>query len=281
MKDTDSINALAKIFKRKNWFNIDDDDHIFDTFCDLLNILEPEERALLIELTANYYWIPGGDYPKDIKEVIKGVPQNTFEGIKDILLFPIVKPTDDKKTKSGHGLTYDIKAMMPMSSNLRHILPKILEEFSEFDAGPASKTNQLLLLVDDFIGSGDTLDQCLREIESRTKIYYERTLIICISCQLETYKSLTDKGINIYAKYLIKKGITDFNAGTAIDEKKKLMRTIEKSIPGSNSLSLGFMESEALITLKRTPDNTFPVFWMRTKRGGKYYNPPFLREKQS
>lgn len=281
MKDTESINALAKIFKRKKWFNIDDDDHIFDIFCDLLNILEPEERALIIELTSNYYWITGDDYLRDIKEVIKSVPQTIFEGIKEILLFPIVKPTDDKKTKSGHGLTYDIKAMMPMSSNLRHVFPKIIEEFSEFGSGPASKANQLLLLVDDFIGSGDTLDQCLKEIESRTKIYNERTLIICISCQLETYNSLTSRGINIYAKYLIERGITDFNVGTAIDEKKDLMRTIEKSIPGCNSLSLGFMESEALITLKRTPDNTFPVFWMRTRRGGKYYTPPFLREKQS
>jgi hypothetical protein len=38
------------------------------------------------------------------------------------------------------------------------------------------------------------------------------------------------------------------------------MLEIERHVLGAKPYSLGFVETEALITLMRTPDNTFPGF---------------------
>ncbi len=43
------------------------------------------------------------------------------------------------------------------------------------------------------------------------------------------------------------------------------MESIEKKIKPHKNEKLGFKSSEALITLIRTPNNTFPVFWKQKK----------------
>jgi hypothetical protein len=55
-----------------------------------------------------------------------------------------------------------------------------------------------------------------------------------------------------------------------------IMTEIEKLIPG-NHFSFGYNQSEALITLMRTPDNTFPIFWKEHKKSGEFYDAPFSR----
>jgi hypothetical protein len=57
------------------------------------------------------------------------------------------------------------------------------------------------------------------------------------------------------------------------------MLEIENLIPGGKNFSLGYNNCEALITLARTPDNTFPVFWMKHRIGKKYFDAPFSREE--
>ncbi|PWV44627.1 hypothetical protein [Chitinophaga sp. S165] len=278
MKDTESIRALTKIFKEKEWFSKDSESLVYESFCDLLEVLAPDERKLLIELTHRYFWIAGNEYEKHITDVIKDIPDEILVGIKKLLLFPVIKPTDEGRAKSGTGLVYDIRAMMPKLTKMKNISPFIIDEFQSFSRSLDGNLNILLCLVDDFIGTGDTLDQCLEEIKKFAELKLDRTVIVSISCQKETYDKLRAEGVRIFSKYIIERGITDFNEQPFIEEKKALMRSIEKQIPGASSFSLGFQESEAIITLKRTPDNTFPIFWKKLRRNGKYFDAPFLRE---
>lgn len=55
------------------------------------------------------------------------------------------------------------------------------------------------------------------------------------------------------------------------------MRNIENRIFSKvGDYSLGFKESESLISLLRTPDNTFPIFWNNYKKNINL-RPPFPR----
>jgi hypothetical protein len=281
MKDAEAIRALTKIFKEKEWFAKDTDDIVYDNFCNLLEVLEPIERSLLLELTGQYYWITGNEYISLLLDVFKNISADFYAPAKKLYLFPVIKPTDEGKPKSGTGLTYDIKAEFPRIGKLRHISALTLEKFEQFKSKLGSKETELLCLVDDFIGTGDTLDQCLKEISLHMEINYERLFIVAISCQQETYQRLIDSGIKIFTKYLIPKGITDFNEQASAVEKKALMRKMEESVPGAKSFSLGFQESEGVITLKRTPDNTFPIFWKKARKEGRWFDAPFYRESTS
>lgn len=277
MDENKSIQKIAKIFKSKNWFIKDPDDYVFDSFCELMDILTPEERALVIELTDRYLWIPGKDYEDNIKEALTEVPNDLLAEADKMFLFPIVKPGDEGKMKSGISLAYDIKSMIPTLNRYRHLKPIAIDDFEGFKTEPGTKEKELLFLIDDFIGSGDTLFQCLDEIKKRMVLDVDKLVIVTISIQKEAYDILVGKGMRIHAKYYIERGISDFNDDTSSKEKKAIMKVMEKSIPGSGSYSLGWQESEATVTLKRTPDNTFPVFWKRIKRNGSLYNAPFPR----
>ena len=278
MDETDSIKKLAKIFKSKDWFAKDTDDTVFDSFCELMDILKPEERSLVVELTDRYLWISSKEYDDDIKEALKEVPDNILASAEKMFLFPIVKPGDEGKVKSGISLAYDIKAMIPKLNRYRHLKPTTIDDFEGFNTGPGTKEKELMFLVDDFIGSGDTLFQCLDEMNKRMKVDLDKLVVVSISIQKEAYDILISKGIRVFVKYQIPRGISDFNSDIESRDKKTLMKLIEQSIPGANHYSLGWQESEATITLKRTPDNTFPIFWKRMKRNGSLCSAPFPRD---
>ncbi len=273
-----AIRELTRIFKSKDWFGKDDEDFVFDRFYELLVVLQPKERELMIELTDRYIWISGKEYDSEIKEVLNLVPSSVLVDINKLYLFPVINPYDEGKTKSGTSLVYDVRSVLNRLTKYLTITPILLNTFNDFKIAPGDKHEELLCLVDDFIGSGDTLFECIGAIERQMKLDYKKFIIVTISCQKETYDKLIDQGIQIYCKYQIKKGISDFNYIPELDEKKMLMSDIEKNIPGAGLYSFGWQESEATITLKRTPDNTFPVFWKKIKRQGKLTGGPFLRD---
>lgn len=72
------------------------------------------------------------------------------------------------------------------------------------------------------------------------------------------------------------KGITDSYPQQTKEEKKAIMLEIEKKLkPGK--YQFGYEKSEALVTMTRTPNNTFPVFWMNYEHKGSKFSPPFPR----
>lgn len=278
MTEAESVRNLTRIFKNKDWFSKDEDDIVYDAFFELLQVLEPSERVLLLELTERYLWLSGSEYEKEIKDALNLIPADILGNAKKLFLFPIIKLTDVGKSKSGITLVYDIKSLSPKLTKLKHLKLQPLEKFEEFEQGYGTKDNELLFLVDDFIGTGETLNQCLAEIETRMKVDMQKVIIISISCQKETFERLKSQGVMIYSSNIISRGISDFNVEPNIEIKKELMKVIEKSIPGAKSVTLGYQESEATITLKRTPDNTFPIFWKKVRKNGNYLNAPFYRE---
>lgn len=272
-----SITRLTKIFKVKRWFDKDYEEFAFDNFCKLLEVLNPEERLLVLELTERYLWITGGEYTENIGNAFNLIAPEYLAAVKTIYLFPISKPSDIDKIKSGVSLLYDVKSMSFKLSKYIGKQFKLLKSFEEMKQPFELKTDELLFLVDDYIGGGKTLNACMSEIFKNTNIKVGKVIIMSIGCQLRTYNTLQAAGNKIYCPHILPKGISDFDEPSVADKKIALMKVIEQSIPGSDKFSLGWDSSEGTITLKRTPNNTFPVFWKNIKRNGKLLKAPFLR----
>nr|WP_294875081.1 hypothetical protein [uncultured Pedobacter sp.] len=272
-----SITRLGKIFKDKNWFAKDHEEFAFNNFCYLLGILEPHERELLLELTEHYIWISAAEYIENISIALNSVPKEDLEHLHKIYLFPIVKPKDIDQTKSGNSLIYEVSGISFKLSKYTGIKFNTLNTFQELEDPFELKDNECLFLIDDYIGEGGTLTDCISEILKNKKITLGKVKVISISCQKNTLAKFIDQGIDIYCSHTLQKGISDYSNPEDIENKKELMRTIESSIPGADRFSLGWKESEGIITLKRTPNNTFPIFWKNLRRQGKYFQAPFLR----
>jgi hypoxanthine phosphoribosyltransferase len=272
-----AITRLTKIFKSKKWFDKDYDEFAYDNFCQLLEVLNSEERVLVLELTERYLWISAGEYLENIGSAFNLMSSDDLIKIKTIYLFPISKPADANKIKSGVSMLYDLKSMSFKFSKYVGKQFKLVKSFEELRDPFNLKADELLFLVDDYIGAGNTLNTCMSEVFGNVNIRAEQVVIISIGCQMETYKSLQAKGYKVYCANILPKGISDYDEPNVAEKKLALMRVIENSIPGSKKFSLGWESSEGIITLKRTPNNTFPVFWKNIKRNGKVLRAPFLR----
>ena len=280
METVDAIMKLNKIFKTNNWIEKDVDEFIFNNFCKLFTNLTEKQRALIVELTERYNWISFNDYQSKILSTLDNVEEEKLSAIKKIYLFPIIKPEDEGKIKSGQFLIYQIKSYKKFLKKYENIKFEILSKFEQLDEKHLSlKKDEALFLIDDYIGSGETLNACLDVIQSNNSVSDDKINVITIASQKEIFLQIKKRGISIYSDFISKKGITDFNEKSLSQEKISIMLEIEKMIPGGSHYSLGYNESEALITLMRTPDNTFPIFWKTYRKGSEKYDAPFSREE--
>lgn len=281
MSDTmyfDSFFDLVQIFVKKKWVSHPLQKMAMENFGKLLLNLTDLQRKLIMELAERYCWLTPNELDAKLTNVLKKIEPEKLNSAKRIIVFPIMKPEDEHMVKSGHGIIYKIRGLKPFLSNYNHL--EILEiiKYSEIEEENFyAKPTDLIYLVDDYLGSGETLKATLDLILKNRSITIEQLNIITIASQADTITFVQDYNIPLYFEDIQKRGITDYYEELEAEEKIKVMREIERLIPGSNFFSLGYNESEALITLTRTPDNTFPIFWKDHKKNGQEYKAPFPR----
>ncbi|AMA48756.1 phosphoribosyltransferase [Flavobacterium covae] len=277
MKSITYLIELDKIFEEKKWKEKENYEKVLEALSNFSNIIfeKDEEYDLFLELLREFHWISLNDYYNSCKKLLTEIINDLDSSNQNIYIFPIITKNQNSKIKSGYLVAYLIKSLI---ASIEIIHTYKFEDVNNFvDIGKIKfKKNDVLLLVDDFIGSGETLEECIQDVKKANKNIGDKFKILTIAIKKDTYIRLSKK-YNIYKKLEILKGISDYNTGDDINEKKLIMRNIENRIFSSiDDYSLGFKESESLITLLRTPDNTFPIFWNNYKKAINL-KPPFPR----
>lgn len=273
------VTKLRKIFKTKKWIDIPNEETVFNNLCRLLNNLNLEQKQLIHELVEKYLWISSNEYGYRFNNLLNEVDSKLLNDCKKIFLFPIIKPEDEAKIKSGSHCIYIFKGLFALNEKYRGIEVSVIEDF-DFLRTYRFKVDgsEIIFLIDDFIGSGETFNSTWNEIKKNSTIHIKFISVLSLVIQNEAY-NLIEKKMGLFPLYteIKNKGISDEFFSLEKEEKIKIMRDIEKYIkPGM--FSFGYEMSEALITMIRTPDNTFPFFWMKSKINGIELMPPFPRD---
>ena len=58
-------------------------------------------------------------------------------------------------------------------------------------------------------------------------------------------------------------------------DKKEKMKKISQQLQVPKELYLGYLETESLVAMNKTPNNTFPVYWCECKENS---HAPFVRK---
>lgn len=257
------FSRIRKIFERKQW-PIEEyfDDDVFENFCSLLAGLESEQRDLVISLTEKFLWIQDSAYIKHFAGAFTSfIDSYDFARGKKIYICPLLPEDDFGKSKSSVALLYMVKA---------HLVA-IQRKYSEFSITYADspnavrldmiKDNYTLCLIDDFIGTGETVEQATQYFFKRG-ITKNMMAIVSLVSMSSGFSELNNKGYNTYTDIRCDKGITDGGNKEQIE----LMKTIEETIKVADDYKFGYGRSEALVKMKRTPNNTFPIYWLRNKK---------------
>lgn len=271
------VSKLYGIFSDKNWVSRENHKYVFEQYCTLLEHLNSHQQKLILELTSRYVWLSSNEYVSSLIRLLNKIPENNIVDYKMIYLFPIMRPEDEKNVKSGHHFVYLFKSFGVMNCQERkHIKYEIITSFADL-ARLRLKSNEYLFLVDDFIGSGETINSTLVNVYDNPTIERNNIKIISLVAQYDVIDDINSKdNIEYFVDILYKKGISDYYESPVKEEMVKIMETIESLIP-HNHFSFGYNQSEALVTMARTPDNTFPIFWSEYKINGKTYSTPFSR----
>lgn len=267
---------LHSIFTANDWFSKPGQSEKYENFAKMLVNFTEEQKALIFELTGRFLWVGFNEYLDLLIKTLNKVESTRLSGIKRIICFPIIKPSDIGKVKSSSPLLYLFKSSDTLSSNYRDKQIQVVDSYKVFDK-IVFTNDDLLFLVDDYVGTGDTLRATLSEISKNPTLDVKKVNVITLVTQGEIVKEAAILGISYYAGHIRNKGISDEYSSPDLERNIAIMEEIETYIPALSSYSFGYKKSEALVRMHRTPNNTFPIFWMNHKRGGKTFQAPFPR----
>lgn len=260
------IIRLSKIFEKNNWYIEDDceaEGSLFNRYCErLLAIGNNQARELMLELTERYLWIQEEDYTDHLIGALKKLMQNSdmIDEFTKIYVMPLIAPEDEGRTKSSGMLVYLFNSVKlrhdPILSNYKFIIvddkSKILKYLDE--------DNSILILADDFIGTGETAEKCLNQLY-KDGVDERKILIVSLVVQQMGLEHLSKYNVYIESSVVRNRGISDYYSNDVLEKTCDIMRWIENRMSIKNKYQFGYGASESLVTMCRTPNNTFPLFW--------------------
>lgn len=228
-----------------------------------------EERNLIMELTEKFTYIPLSEYGRYLLPVVKDF-LSMLPSDKKISVINGLRKADWGKVKSNYLVSYQFKGLN-LIKNIdwgKHKL-RIFDDFkSLFQTSDIQ--NHELLLVDDFLGTGETIEEAYKYIANRLKIYGKEmphVSVVCIVAMQQAVDLMKKMGIEVYASKIVNKGISDNYSGEELESAITVMETIEKRINVKPAYQFGYHQSEALVCMERCPNNTFPFFWLNKNYG--------------
>ncbi len=274
MNAQDSYSRLFTIFDSKNWLKNTFSDDALESLVNIIDNLKSEEQALILDLLQRYNWIKFNELESGLIKTVKNI-ESILSKQKKIYVGPVTKKSDSGEMKSGFGFTYMIKSHSSRSSKINSQNTRFISQYESL----IIKSNEAIVITDDYIGSGKTVTDSIDELTRDLNISNDQIYIAVFAAQKSALQTLKEKKIKTYCVLQLGKGISDFYKKEAISEKLQLMKKIEKLLPRlKTDYSLGFRQTEALITFtERTPNNTFPIFWLKHEVNGKEYTAPFPR----
>ena len=251
---------------------------VFNDFAELLSYLGRDEQDLILTLTEDYLHCTTLQYPILLNQALSKIPSVKFRECDAVFLVPLKAPKDKGKVKSADAMLYGSRVALP---NLQDLSGKVFKKYSDPDLLKKEHSNRkrsLILLVDDFIGTGDTAEAALQDYNLRLRVDDDEPIVVTLVAQEQGVDKLVRLGFSVVAVYVRKRGISDNPKVTDKPRAVELMKGIEAQIKILKAYSFGYGETEALVSMMRTPNNTFPVYWWPRMPQGRLRNTPFKRD---
>lgn len=255
---------LTQLHMEFEWLNYEPE-ALFELWCLSDN---NEQKDLIEHLIKNFSYIDGRkliEASKNLSNQIESIwelkPSNTF----------LVATCGDDKPDGSQSIIQILKNKFSVNwkeSNFYNSLPKGANEIPD---------NSNIILVDDFIGTGDTIDRKLKYLKStiENRVLKGVTIKIISLAAMEFSKEILDGlDVDYYSVHWLKKGINELieegERDAATQSMEQLEKKLKKEYHGKKLPRFGYKRSEALYALEANniPNNVFPIFWWPFYKGG-------------
>lgn len=252
--------------------------YVLDRFAEMLALLSREERALILTLVEDFLHCSFLKQWPLLREALNAIPEDLVSGASKIILLPLAETGDDGKPKSPSGLIYPtanyLLPFMPKFTGIR-VIP--YDKLARLKSKQSFRRDSLIVLLDDFIGSGGTAVKTIRRYRRDLMKRDDRLVIVVVAAQQQGIDLIAKENVPTFAARTRLKGITE---STVINERPAalaIMDRLEKRLGVQAGYLRGYGGCEALVKMTRTPNNTFPIFWHPTTASGEAWPAPFRR----
>lgn len=260
----DKLHHLTRVFNEQEWKIEDHSDSCFNKYAKLLGTLENEEQTLVLELTNRFLHIEQPSYISHLVDAVNIMLEN-MPDVTICHILPALAKSDVGKTgKSSQMIQYLFKGdELRGRIEFDEVNFNIVMDINKFKSKKKILLdNELILFVDDFIGSGETALEALDILED-TPFPKEKICFLSIVIHRMGKNIIEDAGYKVFYAKEIHKGISDHYIDEELKQKSSVMQKIEKRIPKLNkNFMFGYRQCEALVCMHRIPNNTFPIYWL-------------------
>ena len=266
----EDFNKLCTLIREQNWL-----EDVCLELIELWNLCEHNnERNLIYELLLNFLCLDLkkiNKYCKDISKIIcdewKLESQSTI----------IVALCDDNKPDGSQFFIQILKKQFAgrydwTEKNFENNLSSVGKAAYRLENG------QNLILIDDFIGTGNTVERKIKWLKSKIKEknkYDIKIFLVSLAYMQDALNVIKSLKIKFFSPIKLKKGISDCYNGEILKNNIHNMKNLESKLHPIYrtwricNYSFGYGKSESLFAIEglNIPNNVFPIFWWPLLKG--------------
>lgn len=255
--DVNDYVSLTKLNIEYEWLQYEPE-ALFELWC----LAENEEQKRLIEfLIRNFLYINGKELDLGCRAIVNHIESKWGLTATNTL----ISATFDNSKPDGSQMIIQ-KIKNKLSENWRECmlynsLPTVAYNIQD---------NYNIVLIDDFIGTGDTICRkvnfLLKKLTDR-KVNNVSIYIVSLAAMNFAKEPMDKLNIPYYSVHWLSKGISEkidlTQRANAIKAMEDLEAKLKENVSGRKLQKFGYKKSESLFALESNniPNNVFPIFW--------------------
>jgi len=263
----ETFDIIFQLSKKQPWLNDKTEELKMLIFSECS---EENQRKLIIDLIDRFLYLDRNDFAERLDTMAQEIYSEPHLNSSNT---QIVAMAADSKPDSSEPILYHLKAQI---ERLGWGNTCLVNRYNKAYGRYSKNTNlKNIVLVDEFIGSGQTLCQRVRYIESQFNEHNITDFTIRAKFVVASevgYKRALEEGINIDAQNIISKGISGYYDDSSTELNLELMDRLENLLSerdnGKELPKLGYGQTESLYCRQdgNTPNSVFPIFWWKYYR---------------
>jgi hypothetical protein len=250
---------ISQMCSEKEWEDESEKLETVSRISESVEILNDEQKKQFYDLFKKLKVIPSNRYYFYLKEIVNSDELDSeISAYEDIVLIPIIKKKDLDKSKSGDMVCHPFSKLLKK----RYSTKKIDTLRPSLESIKYKKENSLAIFVDDFIGTGKSALDCVAMFSPTA---FAKVIFVSIAVLEAGRKEIELSSKRVYFCLKEPRAFDD-SGDTDFEEQKNTYKKICTVAEIAERYQLGFNNSQALIKMLNTPNNTLGIFWWDTKK---------------
>lgn len=273
--DIQTLNKLSILFDDKGWDTIKNENGLYSRYISLLKKLEKPQQEIIIEISQYFEYYSINDYESLLMESMMKLAKSCGMNNKYFYIPIMANPDEVQTIKSSHLVGYLLKSnRLQYHSEVSKMKNTILWKLNQPTIESINRsTVKYVVLIDDFIGSGKSAKEAATYYMERG-LDKDKIIILSLVAMRQAIDLLSDEGMKIfYARET--SNIDSYFENNKIEEILDEIEKIAQQLNLEEETIFGYNNSKGLVSMIRTPNNTFSLFWKNSKN--KNDQSPFPR----